>query len=127
MLKVCLNESELQPVLEIDANIRLSEVTHKLVHEFSLLEPFGLGNPEPLAGAKGLEVVSPKIVGNKHLKMKLKKESMSLDAIGFDMAGLLEELQACAVADAVFTPAVNDWNNSRCLQLIVKAIRPTGK
>jgi len=124
IVKGCLSESELQPVLEIDANIRLSEVTHELVQEFSLLEPFGFGNPEPLAGAKGLEVVSPKIVGNKHLKMRLKKESMSLDAIGFDMAGLLEKLQASAVADAVFTPAVNDWNNSRYLQLIVKAIRP---
>ena len=124
IVKDCLNESELQRVLEIDANIRLSDVTHELVEEFSLLEPFGLGNPEPLAGAKGLEVVSPKIVGNKHLKMRLKKESLSLDAIGFNMAGLLEELQASTVADAVFTPAINDWNNCRCLQLIVKAIRP---
>ena len=53
IVKGCLNESELQPVLEIDANIRLSEVTHELVEEFSLLEPFGFGNPEPLAGAKG--------------------------------------------------------------------------
>jgi single-stranded-DNA-specific exonuclease len=124
IVKGCLNESELQPVLEIDANIRLSEVTHELVDEFSLLEPFGLENPEPLTGAKGLEVVSPRIVGNKHLKMRLKKESISLDAIGFDMSGLLKELQASPVAEAVFTPAINDWNNSRCLQLIVKAIRP---
>ena len=125
IVKGCLNEFELQPVLEIDVNIRLSEVTHELVDEFSLLEPFGLGNPEPLIGAKALEVVSPKIVGNKHLKMRLKKESMSLDAIGFDMAGLLEELQASAATDAVFTPAINDWNNSRCLQLVLKAVRPT--
>ena len=125
IVKGCLNESELQPILEIDANIRLSEVTHELVAEFSLLEPFGLENPEPLIGAKGLEVVSPKIVGNKHLKMRLKKESVSLDAIGFDMAGLLEELQASPVVEAVFTPAFNDWNNNRYLQLIVKAIRPS--
>jgi single-stranded-DNA-specific exonuclease len=125
IVKGCLNESELQRVLEIDANIRLSEVTHELVDEFSLLEPFGLENPEPLTGAKGLEVVSPRIVGNKHLKMRLKKESISLDAIGFDMGGLLEELsrKPSGLAEAVFTPAINDWNNSRCLQLVVKAIR----
>ncbi len=125
IVKGCLNESDLQPVLEIDANIRLSEVTHELVEEFSLLEPFGLENPEPLTGAKGLEVVSPRIVGNKHLKMRLKKESVSLDAIGFDMAGLLKELQASPLAEVVFTPAFNDWNNSRCLQLILKAVRPS--
>ena len=99
-------------------------MTPELVQEFSLLEPFGFENPEPLTGAKGLEVVSPRIVGNKHLKLRLKKKSVSLDAIGFDMAGLLEELQASPGADAVFTPAFNDWNNNRYLQLIVKAIRP---
>jgi len=124
IVKGCINEYEMQPVLEIDANVALSEVTPELVQEFSLLEPFGFENPEPLTGAKGLEVVSPRIVGNKHLKLRLKKKSVSLDAIGFDMAGLLEELQASPGADAVFTPAFNDWNNNRYLQLIVKAIRP---
>lgn len=118
-----LGPSDLQPALEIDANINLSAVTHELVREFSLLEPFGFGNPEPLIGAKALEVVSPRIVGNKHLKMRLKRESQSLDAIGFDMGGLLEELQGSAVVDAVFTPAINDWNNGSYLQLILKAVR----
>jgi len=119
-----LEPSDLQPVLEIDATIRLSEITHELVQEFSLLEPFGFGNPEPLTGEKNLEVVSPRIVGDRHLKMRLKKEHTSLDAIGFNMGGLLQELQGAPV-DAVFTPAVNDWNGGRYLQLILKAVRPS--
>lgn len=122
-----LGPSDLQPALEIDANISLSEVTHELVRELSLLEPFGFGNPEPLIGAKALEVVSPRIVGNKHLKMRLKRESQSLDAIGFDMGGLLEELSRkhSGLVDAVFTPEINDWNGGRYLQLILKAVRPS--
>ncbi len=114
-----------QPVLEIDAGIGLSEVTCGLVQEFSLLEPCGCGNPEPLVGSKELEVVSPRIVGDRHLKMKLKKASLSLDAIGFAMGGDLEELQGSALVDAVFTPAINEWNGGRYLQLILKAIRPS--
>jgi single-stranded-DNA-specific exonuclease len=94
------------------------------VQEFSLLEPFGCGNPEPLTGAKNLEVVSPRIVGDRHLKMGLKKESVSLDAIGFNMGGLLQGLQGAPV-DAVFTPAVNDWNGGSSLQLVLKAVRPS--
>ncbi len=120
-----LDPSDMQPAIEIDANIRLSEVTHELAQEFALLEPFGLGNPEPLIGSKALEIVGPRIVGNKHLKMRLKRGSLSLDAIGFAMASLLEELQDSAVVDAVFTPAINNWNNNRYLQLILKAIRPS--
>ena len=122
-----LTESDLQPSLEIDANIGLDEVTHELVQEFGLLEPFGCGNPEPLIGSKGLEVVSPRIAGEKHLKMRLKKGPLSLDAIGFNMGGLLEELPRMLsglIVDAVFIPAMNDWNGGRYLQLIIKAIRP---
>jgi single-stranded-DNA-specific exonuclease len=119
--------SDLQPALEIDANIRLDDVTHELVQEFGLLEPFGCGNPEPLIGSKALEVVSPRIVGNRHLKMRLKKASLSLDAIGFAMGGLLEKLPRMLsgqLVDAVFTPAINDWNGAKYLQLILKAVRP---
>ncbi len=127
IVQAALDTSELQPVLEIDANIRLSEVTHALVREFSLLEPFGCGNPEPLVGAKALEVISPRLVGNKHLKMKLKRESLSVDAIGFNMGGLLEELsrKPSGLADAVFTPEINDWNGGRYLQIILKGLRPS--
>ena len=120
-----LAESDLQPALEIDANIRLEEVTHELVQELGLLEPFGCGNPEPLIGSKELQVISPKIAGEKHLKMRLKKGPLSLDAIGFNMGGLLEGLGDSAVVDAVFTPAINDWNGGRSLQLILKAVRPS--
>jgi single-stranded-DNA-specific exonuclease len=112
--------------LEIDADIGLSEVTHELVQELSLLEPFGFGNPEPLMASKALAVVSPRTVGNRHLKMRLKRGSLSLDAIGFDMGGLLKGLQDSPVVDAVFTPAFNDWNGGRYLQLILKAVRPSG-
>jgi single-stranded-DNA-specific exonuclease len=120
-----LAESDLQPVLGIDANVTLAEVTHELVREFGLLEPFGCGNPEPLLGSKALEVVGPKTAGEKHLKMRLKKGPLSLDAIGFNMAGLLGELRESAVVDVVFTPAINDWNGGRYLQLVLKALRPS--
>ncbi len=120
-----LAESDMQPTLEIDANITFKEVTYELVQEFGLLEPFGCGNPEPLLGSKALEVVSPKLAGDKHLKMRLKKGPLSLDAIGFNMGGLLGELRNSAVVDAVFTPTINEWNGGRSLQLILKAMRPS--
>lgn len=123
IVQAALAETELQPAFEIDTNVEFSEVTHELVREFALLEPCGSGNPEPLIGAKALEVVGPRIVGNKHLKMRLKKGRLALDAIGFDMGGLIEEMRD--PVDVVFTPSFNDWNGGRYLQLIVKAVRPS--
>jgi len=120
-----LTDDDFLPLLEIDAQIEFSEITFNLTRELETLEPFGYGNPEPLLGSKGLEVVSPRIVKDNHLKMKLRQKSQSIDAIGFDMASWYENLTGDAAVDAVFTPSINEWEESRYLQLHLKAIRPS--
>ncbi len=119
-----VGEDDLLPSLEIDADISLSEVTHSLVRELAMLEPLGYGNPEPLFGSRGLEVVNPRIVGKNHLKMKLRKSSHSVDTIGFDMGTVFEDLAFPSRLDVVFTPGINEWNGSRYLQIVLKAFRP---
>jgi single-stranded-DNA-specific exonuclease len=105
--------------------VKLAEVNGGLMKEIELLEPLGFGNPEPLLGAKDLEVVGPRVVGSRHLKMKLKKGQYSFDTIGFDMGSLIGTVDQAAVFDAVFTPAYNDWNGNRYLQLVLKGLRPS--
>ncbi|MGQ9570566.1 MAG: single-stranded-DNA-specific exonuclease RecJ [Thermodesulfovibrionales bacterium] len=118
-----LTENDLTPSIEIDADVNLSHINFKLINELSLLEPIGPGNPEPLLGSKGLEVFYPRVVGSNHLKMKLRQQSCSIDAIGFDMAGLLKGIEDSTMIDAVFTPFINEWEGTRRLQLNLKAIR----
>lgn len=113
------------PELKIDAQVELSAITYSLIKEIESMEPFGCGNPQPLLGSKGLEVISPRIVGESHLKMKLRQKNLSIDAIGFDMAPLYQNLPADAAVDAAFIPAVNEWEDSRYLQLQIKALRPS--
>lgn len=118
-------EEELVPSLEIDASVRLSDVNHALVKELDLLEPVGYGNPEPLLGARELSVVNPRVVGGRHLKLTVKEYSRTVDAIGFGMAALYDDLNFPTTIDAVFTPGINEWNGSRRLQLFLKAVRPS--
>jgi single-stranded-DNA-specific exonuclease len=113
------------PTLEIDADAELSDITFDLAREFDLLEPFGCGNAEPLIGSKGLEVLYPKIVKDSHLKMKLRQKGQAFDAIGFNMAAFFEKLATATKLDAVYTPAINEWQGSKCLQLNLKALRPS--
>jgi len=119
-----LSEEDFTPSLEIDADVNLSHVTFSLIKELETLEPLGLGNPEPLLGSKGLEVLSPRVVGNNHLKMKLRQRSYCIDAIGFDMALFFDRLEVSTTIDAVYTPLINEWERGRCLQLNLKAFRP---
>lgn len=125
--KKALSENDFVPALEIDADVELNEINQVFVNELSMLEPLGYGNEEPFLGAKNLEVVSPRIVGSNHLKMRLKQGSLSIDTIGFNMAQMGSDLldNSCQLVDAVFTPAFNDWNGERYLQLNLKAFRPS--
>lgn len=124
---------DVTPLLKIDAEVDFSEIHFGLTKEFEMLEPFGFGNPEPLLGSRGLEILFPRIVKKNHLKMKLRQKNHAIEAIGFDMATAYSTLllhgepdaSASITVDAVFTPLINEWEGSRYLQLNLKAIRPS--
>jgi single-stranded-DNA-specific exonuclease len=121
-----LRAEDFTPTIEIDTEVALYDVNTGLVRELSLLEPLGCGNPEPLLGARSLDIVRPRIVGKNHLKMKLKQRGLSFDAIGFDMGNFLDPLSASPSVDAAFTPTINEWNGNKYLQLNLKGCRPSG-
>ncbi|MDA8170734.1 MAG: single-stranded-DNA-specific exonuclease RecJ, partial [Nitrospiraceae bacterium] len=96
---------DFRTTLKIDADVALRELSMDLVKEMGRLEPYGFGNPEPLMGAKGLEILNPRVVGKGHLKMKLtQKGHFPVDAIGFDMADVMKHIEEAGAVDAAFTP-----------------------
>lgn len=119
-----LKEEDFIPQINIDAAVSLNDISVSLVDELSRLEPFGYGNEEPFFGAKALDVVQARIVGSNHLKLYLKQNGRSMDSIGFDMGEMLGCVESAKSIDAVFVPAINEWNGGRYLQLNIKAIRP---
>lgn len=119
-----LTAEDMVPVLEIDAAVKLSDISFNLIHELGVLEPYGEANRQPLLGAKDIKVVNHKIVGNNHLKMKVSQENASADTIGFSMGDQLELLEAASSLDIAFVPSINEWNGGKYLQLQLKAIRP---
>jgi len=124
IVKNTLNEEDLRPVLEIDAGVELFEINFNLVRELALLEPFD-ANKEPLLAAKNVEIIDPRIVGNNHLKMRLKQKALSMDTIGFGMGGLLSKKNDLRFVDVAFVPIINEWNGSKSIQLNLKALRPS--
>jgi single-stranded-DNA-specific exonuclease len=119
-----LTPDEMIPVIEIDAPLRLSDVNFTSVRELGLLEPFGESNNEPVFATKDIEIVDHRIVGEKHLKMRLRQDRRDMDAIAFNQGDMIEELEAASSLDVAFAPGINEWNGMKKLQLNVKAIRP---
>jgi len=111
--------------LTVDSAATLEELTMGLMQEINKLAPFGQGNPEPRLGARGLTVVSSRIVGAKHLKLRLKQQNgMPLDAIAFNRGDLLgNQARDGALLAAVFTPRINTWNGRTAVELELRDIK----
>lgn len=68
-----LTAADFDPVLDVEAELDLDEITPGLFQTLRLLEPYGTGNHEPAFSARGVRLIAPpKILKDKHIKLKLK-------------------------------------------------------
>jgi single-stranded-DNA-specific exonuclease len=68
-----LTLADFAPTLDLDEELGLEEITPELFQALTLLEPYGVGNPEPVFAARGVQLTSPpRILKEKHIKLKLK-------------------------------------------------------
>lgn len=68
-----LTPADFDPVLDVDAELSLADVTPELFQALELLEPYGMGNPEPVFSARGVQLTAPpRILKEKHVKLKLR-------------------------------------------------------
>jgi len=74
-----LTLADFDPVLDVEAELDLDEISPGLYQALQLLEPYGAGNHEPAFSARGVRLIAPpKILKDKHIKLKLKAgEEMS--------------------------------------------------
>lgn len=76
----------LRPTLKVDAQVELGELDSQFYHHLERLRPFGPGNPEPVLACAGVECLTSRVVGEKHLKVRLAQNGCLTEAIAFDMA-----------------------------------------
>ncbi len=63
---------DFQPTLAVDAELPLDQITPELFQVLRRLEPFGVGNPEPVFIARNVCVKAPpRIMYDRHVKLKL--------------------------------------------------------
>lgn len=121
-----LADQDLQPTIEIDAELTPDQISMALAEELTLLEPTGHMNPTPVFATYGLRVIDSRFVGkeNQHLKLRLRTpDGEILDAIGFRLAELAPSKGDSV--DVAYTLDINEWNNTRSVQLNLQDIRPS--
>ncbi len=109
----------LTPQTVIDAFCSLDEVTYDFLSQLEGLAPFGHMNPEPVICVRNVQIASPSIVGNKHLRMKILGNGVSCNSIWFNKGHIID-LVGGASMDIAFTPQINYWNGASSIQLKMK-------
>ena len=99
------------------ATSRSSELELSLADEIARGGPWGQGFPEPLFHGD-FDVVNQRVVGERHLKLSLRKNARVVDAIAFNQAPL-ENAQRAQVA---YRLSRNDFQDRATLQLVVEHI-----
>ena len=112
-------ENDITRSITVDCKVSFSDVSIELLDEFGILEPFGIGNPRPLFLEETLELVSTKIMKEKHLGLKLEKNGSVFNAIWFNFKELPE---LNSKLDVLYTPEINNWNGRREIRFNIRDI-----
>lgn len=79
-----LKLADLEPMLNLDAELALDCITPELVEALQKLSPFGAGNHEPVFCARGARLTAPvKVLKEKHVRMKLSPSQISASDAGW--------------------------------------------
>lgn len=113
-----LKDRDVSPKLYLDAKVSFRDLTFEFLESLSLLEPYGMENPQVILYAVATQVLPPRIVGKKHLKLSLEESDRFLEGIGFNMAHRKPQLQKKNLKLLIaFTPQVNIYFNKSSIQL----------
>jgi single-stranded-DNA-specific exonuclease len=124
-----LSDEDLIPKLDIDAELDLEKINDDLVITLEKFAPFGPMNMRPVFVSYGAEIVgSPHVVGNNHLRFRVRKGNKVLDCIGFNLGDFLKNMAYHPLlVDIAYVLEHNYWNGSNRIQLRLKAVRLTGQ
>lgn len=115
------------PVLKLDCKLNPSGLTVELAEALKELEPFGQGNPSPLFGVYGVELVriNP-IGGGKHLRLIFSKGDNSFQALLFGVTAEQFCFECGDLLDLAVTVSSDIYNGETRLSVQIKALRMSG-
>jgi len=122
--RTVLAPDDLEPVLRVDAEVSLAELDSGLYAAVRRLEPYGFGNPTPVFVARdALLVAPPRILKEKHLKLRVAQGARAFDALGWGMAEQAQGLAAGQHVDLAFALDENTFQDVTTLQLVIRDLR----
>jgi single-stranded-DNA-specific exonuclease len=119
-----ITDDMLIPKIEVDAEIHLDSITKRFFNVIQRMAPFGPQNRQPVFISTKVQLVNPpRLLKEKHLKLRIKQGKYSFDCIGFNMPDYYAKLEAQEPFDICYNIDENHYNGKTTLQLRIKDLR----
>jgi single-stranded-DNA-specific exonuclease len=116
-VKQHLSLEQMLPPMKIDKEIEIYDINEELMSWITKFAPFGPENARPILETTNVIISNyPYNVGRNHLKLKVMKDGVSLDLIGYNLGDYLPLLKKNAVIDIAYTLELNTFQNKRTIQ-----------
>ena len=111
-----------EPVLHLDAEVKLDELTMEFLDDYDQLQPFGSGNPQPLFMVRGVyPSAEPRLLRDRHWRLELMQNGTTRTAMWFNSG---DQKLPPAPWDLAFHVDRNTFRGNTTVQLLVQALRP---
>lgn len=120
-----LTTEDLEPVLTIDHEVTLPEITLDLANKLANLEPYGESNPRPRFVVRDVSPIHLQTVGreHRHIKFNIQTEKEPIPVIAFRFGEYFPQVEEAFYSkknlDIVFEIEKNIWKKREKLQLRV--------
>lgn len=127
-----LSKKDLEEVINIDTQVKLSNLSLEFAESLERLRPFGKDNPKPVFANKNVDIADVEMIGKdkKTMRMKLFQNGNYYNAIKFNALDDYEYLSLKFDGnikgnkiDIVYYPDINEFRGNRTLQIKLIDIR----
>ena len=121
-----IQPNQLQPTLDIEAELQLGDITQSFYNVLRHLEPFGPGNPKPLFVSRRLiNHRDTRAVGKEreHLRLDVTDRINAITGIAFGRADMAEYIQNGNAVDICYELNENTFNHHTTIQMMVQDIK----
>jgi len=127
-IETTISPEILIPKVKIDAEVDPAIINLNLIKELERIAPHGEGNSTPVFMSRHLRLEDLRKVGSegKHLKAKFSNANITLEAIGFGLGYMVDQLSYEKDYDVAYELSANQWNGFEMAQLSLVDIREAG-
>ena len=110
-----MDPEDIRRTMKVDAMVHLEEINPELMAYFERMQPYGVGNPEPVFCCRDFQVESQQILKGCHLQLRLRQGKARFGAIGFNF--ITSDHPPPAPESLLFSPRWNHWRGQQRIQL----------